>query len=259
MEEQPASTEKTARETEFLFLRVMRKIQNISHPLGSHLWGLLWDSYGGLQEEWFLLEWHFVPQGSDAHLCNCRFHSHRQWIQHEHWGSCFCTEPAGPLGKQHSLGQKQPRVYPLQLLPPSREWFMVSSTLRPLPTYRVVAPLLWQHDIQRWLSVLDIVELGGTWWADHSIRAQHDILCPFKGSFHSKGKLLLWKNIKKAAHRTKHIRKSIWLNWEIVLSWLKVECRYHSCRVWTTTLSNGKHAERSASSKGKKAKLRLFS
>lgn len=156
---------------------------------------------GDVKKKWFLLEWHFVLRGSDAHLCNCRFHSHRQWIQHQHWGSCFCTEPAGPLGKQHALGQKQSQVCPLQLLPPSREQFMVSSTLRPLPTYRVVAPLLWQHDIQRWLSILDIVELGRTWWADHSIRAQCDILCPFKGSFHSKGKLLLWKKEKATQNK----------------------------------------------------------
>lgn len=43
MEEQPASPEKTARETEFLFVRGMRKNQNISHSFGSHLRGLLWE------------------------------------------------------------------------------------------------------------------------------------------------------------------------------------------------------------------------
>lgn len=68
---------------------------------------------------------------------------------------------------------------------------MVSSSLRPLPTYRVIVPLLWQHDIQRRLCVLDIVELGGTRRAGHSVGAQRDILCPLEGALHGEGKLFL--------------------------------------------------------------------
>lgn len=51
MEEQPASPEETARETEFLSVRGMRKNQNISHSFGSYLRGLLWDSIRGREEE----------------------------------------------------------------------------------------------------------------------------------------------------------------------------------------------------------------
>lgn len=86
----------------------------------------------------------------------------------------------------------QPGTGLSSLLPPT---FLRASqnppTTEATPTYRVVAPLLWQHDIQRWLRVLDVVEFGGTRWADHSVGAQHDILRPLKGALHSQGKLFL--------------------------------------------------------------------
>lgn len=107
--------EKTTRETELLFVQGLRKIQNISNLLSRYLQGLQWTSIMGAER--FLLEQPFVL-GSDAHLCNCRFPSHGQRIEHQHWGACFCTEPTGPLGKQHALGPKQSWVYP-SLPPPT--------------------------------------------------------------------------------------------------------------------------------------------
>lgn len=94
---------------------------------------------------------------------------------------------------------------------------MVSSSLRRLPTYRVVAPLLWQHDVQCWLRILDIVELGGTCWAGHSVGAQCDILRALKGALHGEGKLFLWKC------KTKVVR-NVTMSWKIVPAWLKVGC-----------------------------------
>lgn len=176
--------EKTSRETKLLFSQSLIENQNVSDTLSGHL--------GQPYVEWFLCEWPFITNTWNGCLP-------LQWLFSFPWAA----SSASPLGSlslcctyrttgKTTCFRTQPGTGLPSLLPPT----FLRATQNPspteaCPTYRVVAPLLWQHDVQRWLRVLDVVELGGTRWADHSVGAQHDILRPLKGALHSQGKLLL--------------------------------------------------------------------
>lgn len=166
-----------------IFSKSNKKI-NISDTLSSHL--------GQHYEEWFLLEWPFIPN-------SWRWCLPLQWSFSSPWAASSASRLGSPslyctyrtTGKTTCFRTRPVMVWP-SLLPPT----FLRDTQNPsiteaTPTYRVVVPLLWQHDIQRWLRILDVVELGGTWRADDSIGAQHNILCPLKGALHSEGKLFL--------------------------------------------------------------------
>lgn len=88
-----------------------------SNRKSEHFWHSQWPSRTTLWNGFYLSDPLLPTPGSGAYLCNGRFPSHGQRVQHHHWGACLCTVPTGPLGKQHALGQSQEWVFTLSFLP----------------------------------------------------------------------------------------------------------------------------------------------